>query len=41
MAMFMLAPGNYEDWKLFSPPPASPSDTKVDRRPAKRRRPRV
>jgi hypothetical protein len=38
--MFLLVPSNYEDFKLFSPP-ASTADTKTDRRPAKRRLPRV
>lgn len=38
--MFLLVPSNYEDFKMFSPP-ANTADTKVDRRPAKRRRPRV
>jgi hypothetical protein len=38
--MFLLVPSNYEDFKMFSPP-ATNSDTRIDRRPAKRRRPRV
>lgn len=38
--MFLLVPSNYEDFKMFSPP-ANSADTKTDRRPAKRRRPRV
>jgi hypothetical protein len=39
--MFLIVPSNYEDFKKFSPRPKSASDTKVDRRPAKRRLPRV
>lgn len=40
MAMFLIVPSNYDDYKMFSPP-AFTADTKVDRRPAKRRLPRV
>jgi hypothetical protein len=38
--MFLLVPSNYDDFKMFAPA-ATSSDTKVDRRPAKRRLPRV